>query len=492
MPTDPRTPLIAGVSQLTNRPKSETRIRAPLALMTEVARGALDDAGVPASAIDSIQVVNIISWTYADPAGELAEEIGAAPREKIYTPVGGNTPQWLVNRASEQIANGELDVALIVGAESFASATAARAMGRKLDRGNRGNKPPMIGDDRAGAGPAELQAGLIAPTQIYPLIENAYRASKGRSIDQHQAALGKLCESFNAVAAENPLSWLPERHTADEIARPGPVNRLIAFPYTKWMNSILKVDQAAALLLMSEEAADKFGVTQRVYPQSGAECNDAWFVTQRPDFAQSPAIRGAAEAALEGAGIEIGEVEYIDLYSCFPCAVELGADAIGLPTDGSRALTLTGGLMYFGGPGNNYVSHSIAEAVKAIRDHPQSYALCTALGWYVTKHAIGVYAGHPPERFVRPDLTQLQDEINSSELPLASLEEGEKVEIVSSTVLYDREGKPTAAPAIVSAQGKRSIAHLPIETADDVWTTDLVGMEAIVTDATGVAKIAVQ
>lgn len=482
---DPRLPVIIGAGQVTNRPKSETRLRAPIALMAEATELALTDAGVGAGEIDSVQVVNTISWTYTDPAGELAEAIGASPTESIYTTVGGNTPQWLVNRACEMISRGERDLVLISGAESFASATAARSMGRKLDRGNRGEQAPAIGDDRPGAGPAEMQSGLIAPAQIYPLIENAYRASKGRSVEEHQAVLGKLCESFNKVAANNPLSWLPERHTAEEIVTATPLNRMIGFPYTKWMNSIMKVDQGASVLIASAEKAEALGVSreQWVFPHAGTECNDPWFVSQRPDLAKSPAIAAAGSASLEAVGLGIDDIEFIDLYSCFPCAVELGADALSLPADGSRQLTVTGGLMYFGGPGNNYATHSIATMVSLLREKPESFGICTALGWYVTKHAVGIYSGNPPvEGFKRPDISTRQAEIEASELELGQPESGETVEVVAYTILYDREGKPMSAPAVVDCRGGRAIVHLPDDSPTD---EELVGRKARIHDVDG-------
>lgn len=465
---DPRLPVIIGTGQVTNRPKSETRLRPPMALMAESAELALEDAGISPDAIDSIQVVNTISWTYADPPGELADTISANPVEHVYTTVGGNTPQWLVNRACEKISRGELGVVLISGAESFASATAARSMGRKLDRGNRGIQPPAIGDDRPGAGPAEMQSGLIAPAQIYPIIENAYRASKGRSIPEHQQHLGKLCESFNRVAAANPLAWLPERRTAEEIATASPLNRMIGLPYTKWMNSILKVDQGASILISSIEAARRLGVDSDkwIFPHAGAECNDVWYVTQRPNLAQSPAIAAAGKAALGAANLDIDEIEFVDLYSCFPCAVELSAEALGLPADGSRQLTVTGGLMYFGGPGNNYATHSIATMTNLLRENRQSYGICTALGWYITKHAIGIYAGVPPAKgFKRPDLARDQAQIDASELPLWAPEVGDDARIVAYTILYDREGKPISVPAIVESPRGRAIVHLNTGTS---------------------------
>lgn len=458
-------------------------------LMAEAARLALDDASAPASSIDSIQVVNVLSWTYPDPAGALGEKVGASPRDLAYTSVGGNTPQWLVNRASEMISRGEAEVVLIAGAESFASAKAARAMGRKLDRGVRTAQPALIGDDRQGLGPLEMKAGLIAPSQVYPLIENAYRAHTGRSIVDHQRALGELCASLNAVAAENPLSWLPEKHSADEIATPDPTNRMIGFPYTKYMNSILNVDQGAALLIASVEAADRIGTPREkwVFPQSGAECNDQWCVSQRSDMWRSHAIEAAGRATLESAGLDMGDVALVDLYSCFPSAVELGADALGLPLDGSIPLTVTGGLMYFGGPGNNYATHSIGRMVELLRESPGEYGLCTALGWYVTKHAIGLYSTEPPAGgFKRPDLSEAQARIDAMESPFTEdLADGDLVSIATYTVLYDREGKPMSAPAIVDGEGGRAIVHLPIDDAVEFVRADHIGKRAKVFDTSG-------
>ena len=65
--------------------------------------------------------------------------------------------------------------------------------------------------------------------------------------------------------------------------------------------------------------------------------------------------------ALEMAGLTIDDVAIVDLYSCFPSAVQLGAQSLGL--DINRQLTRTGGLSFAGGPWNNYVMHSISTVV---------------------------------------------------------------------------------------------------------------------------------
>jgi acetyl-CoA C-acetyltransferase len=485
---DPRQPVIVGAGQVTNRPKTPNKLVTPVELMEEVSTAAIHDTTTSdiVRYIDTVYVVNIISWTYADPAGELARRLGAEPKTTGYTSIGGNSPQWLVNKACRDIVAGDSDVVLIAGAEAFASGAQARNFGVKLDRGDRSKQPETIGDSRTGLSPEEMAMQLITPGQIYPIIENAFRAAHGRSIDEHQEELGRLFESFNQVARSNPLAWFPEPRSAAEIATPSLENRPTGLPYTKYMNAVMKVDQAAALVVTSAERAERAGIPKDrwVFPVAGADLNDVWFFSRRPDLSRSPAIAACGKAVFEASDTGPDDFPFVDLYSCFPVAVEIACQELGLSWGPERPLTLTGGLPYFGGPGNNYTSHAIAHAVTKLRQTEAAMALCTGLGWFVTKHSIGLYSSEPPRKvFCYPELGDEQMRIDSTEMDLLEGNDSADGRVVAYTVLFDRASKPERIPAVtetIEARPKRCLAEIPLEYLDDPWTQDFCGTIGII------------
>ena len=164
------------------------------------------------------------------------------------------------------------------------------------------------------------------------------------------------------------------------------------------MNSNNSVEQGAVLLLCSVEAAERLGVPRDrwVFPHAGTDAHDTAAVSTRGDLHSSPAIRAAGRQALALAGIGIDDIAHVDLYSCFPSAVQVAANELGLAIDdAARPLTVTGGLSFAGGPWNNYVTHSIATMVDRLRANPGDYGMCTANGGFITKHAIGIYSSEP-------------------------------------------------------------------------------------------------
>ncbi|HEY5638584.1 MAG TPA: acetyl-CoA acetyltransferase, partial [Dehalococcoidia bacterium] len=392
-------PVIIGVGQVTNRAQTVADSIEPVELMAQSARLADEDAGGGLlSRIDSLQVVNIISWPYPDAPGLLASRIGAEPAQTLYSAIGGETPQRLVNETAEAIVAGRTRVALIAGAEAMHTRRLARKEDARLPWSVRGTPESIVGDMRNGFSDIEARHGAVLPSRVYPLFENAIRAGSGRMIEEHQAHLGRLCARFSEVAATNPYAWFPERRTPEEIATVRPDNRWVAFPYPKLMNAIMQVDQGAALILTGSETARELGVPEEkwVYLHGCGDADDKWFVSDRRDYYSSPAIQAATVRALGMAATSADEIDMFDLYSCFPAAVQLALGALGLKADDPRPLTLTGGLPYAGGPGNNYVNHSIATAVERLRVRLEERALVTGLGWFATKHSAGVYSARPP------------------------------------------------------------------------------------------------
>jgi len=458
---DPRTPVVVGVGQVTNR---RARIVDPLTLMDEAVRIANDDAGGKAlTRVRSVQVLSVVSRRYSSSAGELADRIGMSDVEKLGTTVGGSTPGWLMCMACDRIANGELDGVLIAGAEALDSARRAAKEGKALEAAAEPEqKDEVIGDDRPPVNGAEIRAGVVAPATLYPMFEQALAAEAGRSPDEQRKYIGELMAKFTKVAATHPtLSWFPHERDAAFLSEINPDNRMIAEPYTKNLNSILQVDMSAAVIVLSAEAAEAAGVPrdQWIFPWAGAKCDDVYLVVERPEFTKARGIEAAAKAAFAAAGVGTDDVTFFDFYSCFPSAVQMGASALGVSLDDSRGLTVTGGLPSFGGPGNNYMTHSIATMATKLRGNDDALGVTTGISWYMSKHSINIFGTNPPPNGWRfADTKNDQARIDSTAMETASDASGEAV-VDAFTVEHDREKGPVRAPIYATlADGRRVVA----------------------------------
>jgi len=462
-------PVIVGAGQVTNRARDVREAREPLDLMAEAARLAGDDAGVPGllARADSVRVVSVLSWPSQDPPADLAARAGAPSGERVYTTIGGNTPQWLVNETAEAIVRGDVRIALLAGGEAMHSLRLARKAGQQPDWPPRGRPKANAGDTRFGVNELEHLHGASQAITVYPLFENALRAHYGRSLDEHQRALGELCGRFAAVAAQHPNAWFQRARSAQELATASSENRMVSFPYPKHMNAIMDVDQSAALVMTSASTARELGVPEDrwVYLHGCGDATEHWYVTERVNYYSSPAIRVAGRRALSMAGVGIEEIAAFDLYSCFPSAVQLSRDALGIAADDPRPLTVTGGLPYFGGPGNNYTMHGIATMAGRLRAQPDELGLVSGLGWWATKHAIGIYGvRRPTKEWSRTDPQVDQAEVDAMPHPgvVAAAEGPATVE--TYTVSYDREGAPQLGIVIGRLDdGRRFIANVPAE-----------------------------
>jgi len=446
VPIDPRTPVIVGVGQHTQRPdRGETSLE-PAELMEIAAARALADAGRDLRpALQSIRMVRAIGG-YPDAAALVARRLGFEGVETVGTPMGGNTPQSLLAATAAEIAEEGLDAALIIGGEAWYSLMAARREGRPTGWSEQpeGTRPDrIIGADFEMAHPGEIERGIRQPIEMYPLLENALRARAGRSVDEQRAWLGALWARASEVAAENPFAWERHPRTADEIAKARvPENRPIGLPYTKFMNSNERVDQAAALLLCSVERARALGIARDrwVFPHAVSEAR-ALPLSERARIDRSEAAHVAAAALWRlgpgESGCRIDDVAYVDLYSCFPSAVQLQADALGMSLD--RDFTVTGGMRFAGGPWNDYVTHAIATLVERLREHPQELGLCGANGGFVSKLAFGLYSSQAPARGFRR-VEAREPQTGRRELDRAP--KG-RAHVESYTVMHDRAGAPT-------------------------------------------------
>lgn len=472
MSIDPRTPILVGVAQSVDRISAPGEGLSPQEMMAAVSKAALADTGVQgvAAAIDCVTIVRLFQDSgFGAPFGQqnnlphaVARRIGATPRRTLYGPVGGNSPQMLVNHFFESIGRGEHEVVLLAGCEPLRTQSRAQKAGITLDWAEQSPADAEQWPEKTRyASNHEMQHGIALPVNIYPLFENALASHYRRTPLQQREHIGRLMARFSAVAADNPYAQLPIARTADEIITPEGDNRYIGYPYTKYLNANMFVDQAASLVLMSTAAADQLGVPleKRVYLHGNADTHEKILMTSRVNYHASPAIRIGAAHALRQAGLAAADLAHMDLYSCFSSAVEIAADEIGVAHDDPRGLTLTGGLPYFGGPGNNYSMHSIAEVAAKCRATPGASGLVFANGGYLTKHSFGVWST-APKAFERADPASYQAEIDAMESPAFTEKPDGEGTVETYTVIH-LKGEPAFALLIGRLDdGRRFLAQV--------------------------------
>lgn len=414
MPVDPRTPVLVGVGQFTERiDDPDYRAMSAVELATEAARAALDDTGAGAdalaAAVDTVFGLRQFEISGPMPATlgksnnyprSVMKRLGGDPARVVLEPVGGQGPQKLVTEAGNAIVAGEADIVMIMGSEpgSTAKYFADRAdkpdftetiEGQLEDRGHQIFK--YIDQ-------YTVQHGLTGAPVQYGLLDNARRARLGLGVDEYRHAMAELFAPMSKVAAKNPFSSSPVERSVQEIETVTDENRMICDPYPRYLVARDTVNQGAALVLMSVEAARRHGVPQEkwVFVHGHSDLAEQALLS-RVDLGASPAAVHAAHEALRVAGLGVGDIATFDLYSCFPFPVFVICEALGLSGDDPRGLTLTGGLPYFGGPGNSYSVHGIAETVFQMRDQPGRFGFVGANGGIMSKYSVGVYSTEPVE-----------------------------------------------------------------------------------------------
>ncbi|WP_199256061.1 acetyl-CoA acetyltransferase [Mycolicibacterium mengxianglii] len=494
MPLDPKTPVLVGYGQVNQRidDGAAAEVLHPVALMASAARKAADPRVL--EAVDAIRVVNLLSWRYRDPGLLLGELIGANNPATVYTGIGGNVPQSLVNQACLDIMAGRNDVVLLAGAETWRSRKRLKANGVRPDWPVQDDSvavPPGGEDAMEMAGESQERIGLGLPSDVYPMFEEALRIAAGETPDEHRRRIGELWARFNVVAQSNPHAWSNAAYTAEDIWQPSPANRMISWPYTKLMNSNNMVDQGAVLVLTSVERAQQLQIPSErwIFPWAGTDSHDTYSITERFEYHRSPAIRIGARRALELSGSALDDIDFVDVYSCFPSAVQVAAQEIGLGLDDpARPLTVTGGLTFAGGPWNNYVMHSIATMAETLVAHPGRRGLITANGGYLTKHSFGVYSSVPPAaEFAWEDVQSIVDREPTREA-LVSWEGVGTVE--TWTAPFGRDGAPAKAfLAVRTPDDLRTLAVISDPAAAAVTVTEDIAGAKVTVNADGTASL---
>lgn len=480
---DPATPVLVGVGQAAERiDDADYRRLSAVDLAAEAARIALADTGTDtaavAAAVDTAAAMR--QFEHSTPGAfpplgssdnyprSVAGRVGADPRRAILDVVGGHGPQHLVNETAATIAAGDAEVALLFGSEAISTAQHLASAPDKPDFTEHvGGQLEDRGRGLQGLMTQELLAvGLADPASQYALFENARRGRLKASREEYARAMGELFAPFTSVAARNPYAAAPVERSAAELTTVTESNRMIADPYPRYVVSRDKVNQGAAVLLMSVAAARRLGVPQEkwVFLHGQADLRERDLV-DRADLSAYPAAVAAVRHALEIAGIGLDDVAAFDLYSCFPVAVFALCDDLGIAPDDPRGLTLTGGLPFFGGAGNNYSMHAIAEAVSLLRDRPGEFGLVGANGGMLSKYSVGVYSTTPAPW--RPDdSARLQAALDAAEKPGHSRYADGWATIETFTAVYGRSGAPRGVVVgRLESDGTRFVART--ERGDD-------------------------
>lgn len=430
--------VVIGVGQLrNNRGKSPDAALEPRDLIGRAASAAAADANQSEAVLaelDAIGVVQVVSWRYDDLPGDLARGFAATRARTSVSGAGGHQPVAVLTDLAAQISDGSADLALLCGGEAQSSLEllgahkdAEAATGWSHSPGGPGRFSRSVGGTER-----MWDLGLVGPTRIYPLWENALRHRLGQTFAEAHAWSAAMYAGFSLVASRNEAAWNPEVLTADDVAEIGPRNRMICYPYPLRMNALNRVDQAAAVLLASRAKADELGIPEerRVYVHSSALDEDCEDVLERPSYSSSVALGQSLDAALKLADTEISEVDVVDLYSCFPIVPKLASLHLGLRAE--EIVSATGGLTSFGGAHNNYSSHALIAVARRLRE-VGGRGLVYANGEYLTKHATAVL-GRQPAPFATTTASNADDVVTVDDAARGP------ARVETYTVEFDRDG----------------------------------------------------
>jgi acetyl-CoA C-acetyltransferase len=479
---DPRTPVLVGVG-VAQRPPDGSAGVSPFELMTEAATAAGMDAGAPGltGRLDTV-AVTVGNWEHPDPGRALAERLGVDHVRSIRVDVG--VPQQTpVSVALDRIRHGAADVVLVAGGEALASRRAAERAGRDVPDDGWPMAPTLPdehwrpGEDDSGElmCEAEITAGLWAPVEQYACIEVARAAAAGWDREEHLADIGGLWSAFDAVAGTNPAADFAGGRSATDLVTPSPSNRPLAWPYTKWLVSQWTVDQAAALILCSAEAARSAGVPpdRWVFPRVALESSHAVSLTRRTELHRWPAMGVLGRAAAAHLGSPLDRIEHVECYSCFPSAVRVQQAELGL--DLREVPTLTGGMTFAGGPFNNATYQSTAVLVQRLRAEPRSLGLLTTVSGLLTKPGLVVWSATPGPPELVADLATEVAEVTGTTESVADIDAAGVV----ATATAVHEGSDAVRAAVVAdlRDGRRWVG----------WTEERAVVEAVL-DGTAVGR----
>jgi acetyl-CoA C-acetyltransferase len=486
-----RIPVIVGAGEITDRPADLKSGLEPLALLEQALQRAEQDSGAKLlGEIQSLDVVNFLSWRYRDPEIRLSERLGIKPKHAYYGPVGGESPVRYLHEAAQRIARGECSVAAVCGAEAQSTATKAERAGVELPWTPFAHDVPEPKRGAAFQNPMAVKLGVFRPVTVYPFYEAATSAHWDQTPREAMAESGRLWSSYSDVASQNPNAWLKRRFTSDEITNPTSDNRLIAWPYTKLMVANPMVNMGAALLMTSLAKAQAAGISEGrlIYVWGGASAEEQRDYLIRDQFFQSHPQNAVLGAVMDLVDDDGKAFDAIELYSCFPCVPKMARRTLGLGPDVQP--TVTGGLTFFGAPLNTYMTHAACAMVRKLRDGA-NLGLLYGQGGFVTKHHALVLSRNAPNAPLAQDTSvQAEADRHRGVVPEFVTDADGKGLVESFTVIYGRDNAAehgvvmlrtsanARALARVPAGDRQTLAHLlnmdrtPVGSKGDIVKAD--------------------
>ena len=487
MTGDPATiPVIVGVGQINDRPGKPEQGLDPIGLVAGALRKADTDAGKAWLAdCDSLSVVGQIAWPHLNPiAGKLADALDIDPAHVIETPPHGDSPTRLMSEAANRIARGEAKICAIVGGEALR--TAGQLQAARAAAG--AEKPNALRDATHRVRTGYPQSyGLVVPTDVYPLYENAGRAAYGQSLAEGQAESGEIWSRFSQVAAENDAAWIRNAVSAEAVTTPDENNRPIAFPYTKLQVANASVNQGAGFIVTSLAEAQRRDVPAEhlVFVGHGAAAEEDKDFLRRDSYSRSPSLEVSITEAMKANGVGAQDLDFVELYSCFPCVPKMARRVLGWPVD--KPATVFGGLTFGGGPIGNYMSHAVASMVEVLRREGGKGLLFANGGYATHNHAVLLSSEPPGLAFPQDFDRQAMADVARGPVPDIAEDYQGPATVESYTVHYGRDGAPRSGVIVArTPDGARTLASVPAE--DAITLAMLTGGEVEPVGKTGVIR----
>ena len=472
----PNTPVLVGVAAVRQRVEEAGGGLQSVELMIEALRRAADDAGAPAL----LQRARCIAiprgiWGYSDPARLVADAIGAGLAETVLAEIG-ILQQTLFNRACNAIAAGAQDVVLVTGAEAKYRSLRGQIEGVEVSETPATETGPdlTLQADTELWSPLESEAGLAMPVGFYAIMDSALRYRQGISVGEHRDQMAAMYAAFSRIAADNPDAWNRQPMAPAFIREASPDNKMLAFPYTKWHNSQWNVDQAAGLIFCSVAVAEELGVSreQWVFPLAGTESNAASVVSARRELHRNYGFHIAGHRVLELADKTPDNIDQMELYSCFPLAVRVQLQEMGLPAN--KPLSVTGAMTFAGGPLNNFVLQATVKMAQRMRAQPASTGLVTCISGMNTKQGCALYSTAPnPAGWQYADVTEAVRKATALCELVGGYEGG--ATIAGYTVLFRGDDPGRAVAVCDLPDGARTVAY----SEDATLVEALLGEECV-------------
>lgn len=463
-----RIPVIIGVGQINDRPEDPDNGLDPLGLMVAALKRAEADSGITLlSKLDSVAVVDQISFRDLNPLDrKLADALGANPSVCYQSEAPhGDTPIRLLNEAANRIGAGEIKLAAVAGAEAL------RTIAGRLAKHATPQSDVFEGvrkEAKREPGYAQ-QHGLNAPVDVYPLYENAGRASYGQTLGEAQQESGEIWSRFSQIAAGNEGAWIRKPTSPEDIITSNENNRPLAFPYNKLMVANSSVNQGAGFIVASLAEARRLGISEDklIYVGMGAAAKEAYSFLQRDRYDRSVSMETAIRRTLDLNKMSGADFDFVELYSCFPCVPKMARRILGWPVE--KPATVFGGLTFGGGPIANYMSHAVVSMVDKLR-HEGTNGFLFANGGFATDNHCIVLSNKPVAAAHFPQNFDYQAEADAARETVPELDKdyvGDGT-VETYTVFYGRDGNPKGGVVVArTPAGERTLAHVDV-TDDDM------------------------